>query len=135
MKSADERRREKERQAATGGPEDIQRSLHEAARATGEGRMATFRNYIGKRVYIEGARMNWRGVMVGFYLMPSGDVGELALHPCARIGEWDENGVQKAYEEVFPTSENNPALIPWVGGVTFMALEPLHWPANDKKAR
>lgn len=87
MKSSDERRREAER-AARQDPSDpaAQAAVQVEAARQGLTSHAFVWALLGKQVFIEGARMNYRGELLEVVMGPLGEVGALLLRGSRLVG-------------------------------------------------
>lgn len=94
--------------AATG--EDDGRAARDAARA-GLGLVARIRTFVGVWVYVEGARMNYRGLLTEVFVEPSGRIEAIMLEPAWRLGWWEtpEAGPRSGYHFKL----EGAAVVPW----------------------
>lgn len=110
--SSDTKRREMERAAALGDQEAAARLARDRNRV-GEGRVSLLRRYVGRVVYIEGARMNYLGTLSGVTAGADGGPAELLFSALTRVGDWGRNGPNQAHCQDMPASEELPAMVPW----------------------
>ena len=52
---------------------------------------AETRALLGEWIYVEGARMNYRGLFVDLHVSPSGDLLAVVLDPAYRLGWWNKD--------------------------------------------
>jgi hypothetical protein len=93
-------RRKAERNARA-NPADAD-AVRRAGNMEFQGRLDLWRGYIGKRVYIEGARMNYVGKLEQVFAMADGGPGELVLTSLSRVGDWNEQGPRAEYTFLMP---------------------------------
>jgi hypothetical protein len=130
--TSDERRRNREREALKTPGDPLAQA---AARAAHErsGQETSLRAYLdlflGLWCYLEGVKMNYRGVLVGFINEPGGGQGSLLFHPLHRIGEWGRNGPESQYEAKMNSTPDQPRAIPW-GSLTDFGLMDSKWPTT-----
>ena len=110
MSDADLRERERRIAAGDAAPGDVARAAREAARF-GFGLAEDVRRFLGLWVYVEGARMNYRGLLREVHVAPDGKVVALVLEPAWRLGWWDtpEGGPRQGYHFKL----NGPVIVPW----------------------
>ena len=116
--------RKLERLAAT-GDEEAAHKLERARNRFGESRVALLRKFVGRDVYVEGARLNYLGLLLGVTSAPDGSPAELLFSPLHRVGEWGREGPEENYTMEIPTEPGLPACIPWTA-VDQFGLTP--WP-------
>ena len=85
----DEQLRAAQRRAKATG-EDVGDMAARAEARAGFGLVGYLRESIGEWVYVEGARMNYRGVLTDVFASPAGAPEAVALEPCFRLGWWDK---------------------------------------------
>jgi hypothetical protein len=120
----DEERRAKERESQKAGGVtalDEARSAHAATRA-GDSLVSFIAGFIGQWVYIEGVKLNYRGVLQDVTVDGSGRPSSLLMNPCARTGEWNDFPKDE-YEETM----NGTRALPWDTVCDFGAMQ-AHWP-------
>lgn len=119
------RQKAKRDAAASGDPHDEARVSAEETRAGG-GLLGYVRSLIGTWTYIEGARMNYRGVVVDVFPGPNGlEPSGILMDPCIRVGEWGDSGPSAQYEERFPGA----SFVTW-GSVCQIGPQPTAWPTR-----
>lgn len=114
------------RQAAAGDKQaaaDMARAEHRA----GGGRVWRLRRYVGRQVYIEGARMNYVGTLADVTATAEGDPAELLFSQLTRVGDWNREGINENYSKAMPASEDLPAWVPW-NAVDQFSLSPWEQP-------
>jgi hypothetical protein len=119
---SDEKARRKAREAMMTGDTVAmkQDAINEARR--GAGLTGFMSEFIDKWIYLEGSRMNYRGVLVDVFSGPDGQPSGLVLNPCIRVGEWGDVP-NPTYEERFP----GPHVISWAA-VIQVGAQPIAWP-------
>lgn len=105
---SDEELRMAERKARATGRDENGKAAREQAR-TGQGLVFELRSMIGTWLYVEGARMNYRGRLSDVVVSPLGEIEALALEPCWRLGWWDSEGPRQGYN--FKLKGRH--LVPW----------------------
>jgi len=100
------------------------RVARETLRAGG-GFGAFFGPLLDRWVYVEGARMNYRGVLVDVLYSGDGTPAGLVLDPCYRVGEWDASGPSSQYEQ----RQEGPHIITW-GSVCEVGMQLASWPTT-----
>lgn len=121
--SVDSDRRAKERKIKEGGASaaDEARLAAEYERA-GLTALAHLQGLIGRWVYLEGVKLNYRGVLVGLTRGGDGEPTGLLLDPCSRVGEWQDLPTEQ-YEETM----EGVRLIPY-GTLCDVGAQQAHWP-------
>lgn len=131
MSDEDRRKRQREAEKDPGSAESRARQAAEDERATGALGLERYLNtFIGQWIYVEGVKMNYRGVLVGLAYY-SGDGTQLLVTPCHRVGDWGDYPTE-ANEEVMTSTPDHPRAIPW-GSVTEFGLMQAHWPKHGPK--
>lgn len=64
---------------------------------------------VGKRIYVEGARINYRGTLVSVIRHGDGTPGGLVMRPCQRVSYFGKQGPNESYTY----THTNPRLVPW----------------------
>jgi len=109
---SDKRIRELEK-AAAGGDTDAAAELERVrSRSFQDPMTAYFSKFIGKEIYIEGARMNYLGKLLGVAQAPDGQPTGLLMSPIQRVGDWSRTGPDHEHVMEMPSSEELPGLIP-----------------------
>ena len=120
--SVDEAARVKARRArASGDAVDADAAGRAEARAGG-GIGGFLLPLVGTWVYIEGARMNYRGVLADLFLGHDGQPTGLVMDPCIRVGDWSDQP-NASYEERM----HGPHLVTW-GSVIEIGPQMKAWP-------
>ena len=104
----DEEKRKKQR-AAEAGDTQAQAELNREEARRGEGVIGFLLGLVGKQVWIEGVRINYRGVLVEVIRNSDGTCGALVLSPFQRISYFGKNGPDQFYTY----THNNPHLVPY----------------------
>lgn len=105
----DENRRRRERKAAaTGDQQEAARVERDMARV-GEGVHGFLDELVGKQIYIEGVRINYRGTLRRVLRHGDGMPGALILQPCQRVSYFNRPGPDKSYA----FTHTRPRLIPY----------------------
>lgn len=121
---SDKDRRKRERDAVVGGSEEARTFARDRERCL-EGPLARLRRYVGRDVYLEGARMNYCGILLEVLADAAGDPAYLLFARLWRVGDWDRTGPAAAYAQLLPVEEGLPQWVPW-GAVDGFGLAP--WP-------
>lgn len=75
----------------------------------GEGILGFLDELVGKQVYVEGARINYRGTLVKVLRHGDGTPGGLLMSPCQRVSYFNRPGPNKDYTY----THTRPRLVPW----------------------
>ena len=123
--STDSRKREAARRAAS-DPTDQLAAAQAAAEAERSGEPTDLRylaELVGAHVYIEGARLNWHGILVAVDASPTGGPASLRLGSAHRLVNWTSTGptVQES------VGDGHDVLIPW-SYVHMIGRAPSRWP-------
>lgn len=105
---SDEDRRKKERKARMGDTQAAAQVEHANARI-GEGVHGFLDELIGKQIYIEGARINYRGILRQVLRHGDGMPGALVLQPCQRVSYFNRPGPDRNYT----FTHTQPRLVPY----------------------
>lgn len=124
--SFDEDKRRAERAAWVDGDERAEAEVNHSLNRMGEGRLAMLRRYVGRWVYVEGARMNYVGILAGVTSLGNGDPAELLWERVWRMGDWNRTGplTQNAME--LTIERGLPQWTPW-NAVDGFGLAPAGW--------
>lgn len=106
--SEDENRRRREHKAREGDPQEAVRVERDMARV-GEGVHGFLDELIGKQIYIEGVRINYRGTLRQVLRHGDGMPGALILQPCQRVSYFNRPGPDKNYA----FTHTKPRLVPY----------------------
>ena len=122
------RKRERDNKAAMGTGDMTGASAvgRDQARAGG-GLAGFFRSLIEKWVYVEGCRLNYRGILKEVYIGGDGEPTGCLLDPCIRVGEWGDQP-QAQYEETM----NGPHVL-LKEGIIEMGLQMKAWPQKSQR--
>ncbi len=125
---SDQARREAQRKLAQDqGDEAAQRQVARAEARSGHvTRVERLRRFVGRWVYVEGARMNYIGCLVAVTETYTGDPAELLLERLFRVGDWNADGPNDQHCYEMPTEEGLPAFLPWCA-VDELNLCPAEW--------
>lgn len=74
------------------------RQLDRREVANGRGPLAHLRTLVGSWVYVEGARLNYRGLLKDVMANERGQPEALILEPGYRVGDWGRQGPDSNYE-------------------------------------
>lgn len=125
MASLDEENRKKQRQAAEDGPESLAAAIAErSAIRVGGGSAAWFEQFVGKWCYVEGVKLNYRGIFQGVITNAHGRPEGLLFEPMARVGSWGDEP-EKEYEETM----QGERYIPY-GTICDFGEQQGHWPKS-----
>lgn len=123
--SLDEQNRKNARRArmeAEAGDQNAPKAQAAENARMGGGYLAFLSPLLETWVYIEGARMNYRGKLVDFFLGFDGQPTGLVLDPCYRVGDWNET----------PTTEKQMEgahVVTW-GSVCEIGPQAKNWPTR-----
>jgi hypothetical protein len=92
----DEQRQRNKRAAKQGDGMAAVREQVEQARV-GDGIAGFLAGLIGKMVYVEGVRINYRGTLQRVFYHGDGAVSGLVLNPCQRVSYFEKTGPQASY--------------------------------------
>jgi hypothetical protein len=123
---SDQEMQDLRRKAAIGDTEAGEQLERLKARM-GASRVDRVRAFIGRRVYIEGARMNYIGILEAVTSDAQAAPAELWFSALIRVGEWNANGPRAQYCQEMPTEEGLYQCIPW-NAIDNFGLLPNHWP-------
>ena len=124
---SDRERRTLERQmAADPDDEDAVARLARMETHAGEGQLATVRRYIGRWCYVEGARMNYVGILCSVTGTPSGDPAALLWERLWRVGDWGRSGPAANHTMEMTTEIGLPQWLPWLA-IDAFGLMPESW--------
>lgn len=73
--------------------------------------LSIWRRFVGLRVYVEGARMNYVGDLLWVTAGPDGQPSLLVFSRLWRVGEWGRSGPDSRYTIEFPATEAHPQSI------------------------
>lgn len=122
---SDSERRRKARDGAASG--DFSASVAVDTRS-GFGLIGHLGRFIGQWVYLEGYKMNYRGVLLDVIPGTSNADAQLVFSPLFRVGEWGDEP-DGTYEEEMESSQEFPRIVPF-GSVTDFGLMQAHWPKS-----
>ena len=106
--SDEERQRLKRAARVSGDDADAARVEREDARV-GAGVVGFLEELVGKQIYVEGARINYRGTLQGILLHGDGTPAGLLMQPCQRISYFNRPGPDKNYTY----THTKRRLVPW----------------------
>lgn len=108
----EERKRDLERRQACGDV-DAGEQLEHLKQRIGESRADLVRRFVGRLCYIEGARMNYVGILERVTTDQALAPAELWFSKLWRIGEWNRNGVVDQYTQKMVTEDGLPQCVPF----------------------
>lgn len=124
---ADQATKARAREAAARGeapnPSDMLR--------TAGGLIGLLARYVGKWVYAETYKMNYRGVLIDIVPEPQGGL-VLVFSTLIRVGEWGDDPAED-YEEPMEATAEHPRLLRW-DSVTDFGLQQAHWKTSATKS-
>ncbi len=122
--TGDQKRRTKAREAAATGDQAAMAAAEAAALRAGDAGGHPLAPFVGRWIYLETWKMNYRGILIG---LPRVDGSTwLAIHPCWRVGDWSLAGpTSEAQEE---TTEEAPTMIPLEAACAHLSLQRAAWP-------
>lgn len=123
---SDQEKRTLERAAKAGDPDAMRKANVDQVRY-GEGVVGHMRTLIGQWIYVEGVKLNYRGILVDLVTNGAGMLEGLLMEPCSRVGEWGDQP-EEQYEETM----QGLRLIPY-GTVCDVGLQQAHWPKTTPK--
>lgn len=107
---SDEERRKKERKAKVNADDQLAAAAVERENArTGDGVIGFLDKLVGRTIYVEGIRINYRGVLRSVPRHGDGTPAGLVMEPCQRVSYFQRSGPDRNY--VF--THTKPRLVPY----------------------
>ena len=106
---SDEERRKKERKAKVDGDAATAAAVERDNARFGDGLTGFLDELVGKNIYIEGVRINYRGTLRAVLRHGDGTPAALVLQPCQRVSYFQRGGPDRSY--VF--THTQPRLVPY----------------------
>lgn len=126
---SDEDNRRAERAANANGTTALEEAkINANATRAGTSLAAILARFVGRWIYAETYKMNYRGLLAGVVTNGAGDPTALLFSILYRTGEWG-NQPDATYEENMEASEGFPRVIQW-DSVTDFGLQQTHWPKS-----
>ena len=121
---SDSKTRELERRVAQDPTDHAAAAALERERSkAGTSRLSMLRRYVGRWVYVEGARLNYGGVLKAVTGNASGDPCELLFDPLWRIGTWGALPNMDSCQ-LMPSELGMPQWLPWCAVDNFGLMVP-----------
>ena len=109
---SDEERQRHKREAKMGDKDALARVERDAMRTADPGtRQGWVQGHLGKVVFLEGIRINWRGLLGRILYHGDGKISDLVFEgPCQRIGDMSASKPNDTYTL---TTNSPETLVPW----------------------
>lgn len=105
----DEDNRKRQREAKVNGDEIAAAKVERDQARVGAGVIGFLEELVGKQIYVEGARINYRGTLRGVLAHGDGTPAGLLMEPCQRVSYFNRPGPDKNYA----FTHTKPRLVPW----------------------
>jgi hypothetical protein len=107
--SGDEERRKRERKALAHVDASAAAAVERDQARVGQGVIGFLEELVGRTVYVEGVRINYRGVLKQVLRHGDGTPAGLVMQPCQRVSYFNRRGPDQSY--VF--THTQPRLVPY----------------------
>lgn len=106
---SDEEREKRARKARASGDASEAAAVEREQARVGEGVMGFLEELVGKRIFVEGVRINYRGSLRGVMRHGDGTPAGLVIQPCQRVSYFNRPGPDKNYTY----THTKPRLVPY----------------------